>query len=147
MQISSAHGLEKLDLTLPHYALKAAISALLQRPKNASASSRLRLVTLDITDSLYDYIPLDPHYHAHSGEVASALADLFLDAVKLHASLGAHFEEIRISRCMGADRFLKWAESVDVLWCHCPATYLGWQDEMDTESDSAEEEGDPEEQD
>lgn len=127
--------------------MKAAISALLQRPKNASATSRLSLIALEITDSLYDYSPLDPHCHAHSGDIASALAELLLDAVKMHTSLGARFEKIWISRCMGADRFLKWAKFVDVLFCYCPTSYLGWQNEIETESDSAEEGGDLEEHD
>lgn len=112
--------------------MKAAVSALLKRPEDAPTTSLLNCLSLAIAK------PFASH-HSHTREGANDLADLLLEAVKLHASLAAPLEEIYVPSCMGQDSLKQWARFVEVFECNCPAGMLEWLIAIATEGDNSEE--------
>lgn len=128
-------------LGLPHYVIKAALSALLPRPGETPPAAALSDVSLTITDSLARHAFYEPTHtlrQAHTHDISSQLGVILLEALSLRESSVVPFATLTILSCMCDNRFGTLAGKVRILKCNCPPNHLEWfesDDESDGESD------------
>lgn len=94
-------------------------------------------LAIKITDSLAEHDPdesINNLRGAHSRDISSQLGDLLFEALGLRGLTLAPLAALRISTCMGGNRFRSMVGEMGVKECGCPSDHLEWF-ESDQESD------------